>query len=418
VDPQERSNALRCTGADGLHGFGMGLVSLLTVMPLLLSRLGAGKVELGLLFSLGAGGWIVGQPLGLFLLGRRPRTARFFVRWVLSLWMPAHVAMAAVVWVLAPADATACRLALLGLVCVVTVGDGMVVPVWTDWQASLFRRASRGRAMGLIAGAWALGSGMGSLAAGPLRAALGFPLGYAALFLGAACLFAASAGFVSRVREAEGFGQGRPTLGVRDLLLRLRQSLAVPNYRRYVASRMLMALGGGAMAFYAVHFRGPTGGDLSESAVIVLGALTALSQFVGSNLLGRLGDRVGHKRAVAIGCLAQAAAIAVAVVGRGPFACGACFAILGISFSAGWVSHNNILFETCPHDSRVAHITLSNALLAPFVLLVPVGTGWLVGQVGLRAGMGLTLIPTLAGIAWLVLMVREPREDAGARRQG
>ena len=413
MDPQERTNALKCTGADGLHGLGMGLVALLTVMPLLLSRLGAGKVELGVLFSVGAGGWILGQPLGLFVFGRRPRTARFFVRWVLSLWVPAHAAMAAAVYLLASADPTGCRLALLLLICVVTVGDGMVLPVWTDWQASLFRQASRGRAMGLIAGAWALGSGIGSLAAGPLRNALGFPLGYAVLFLMACCLFAGSAALMSLVQEPERLGRDRARLRVGELLARVRQSLAGRNYRRYVVSRMLLVLGGGAVAFYAVHFRGADGGGLGESTIIVLGALTALSQFVGSNLLGRLGDRAGHKRAVAIGCVAQAAAIAVAVFGRGPVACGACFAILGVSFSAGWVSHNNMLFETCPHDSRVAHITLSSALLAPFILLVPVGTGWLVEQVGLRTGMALTLAPTLLGLAWLVLMVREPREAAG-----
>ena len=63
-----------------------------------------------------------------------------------------------------------------------------------------------------------------------------------------------------------------------------------------------------------------------------------------------------------------------------------------------------------PHDSRVAHITLSNMVLGPILALVPVGTGWLVDHVGVRTGIGLTLIPTVLGIAWLAMMVREPRD--------
>ena len=58
----------------------------------------------------------------------------------------------------------------------------------------------------------------------------------------------------------------------------------------------------------------------------------------------------------------------------------------------------------------MAHITVSNIVLGPALFLVPVATGLLVRQVGMHTGIGLTLIPTAAGIIWLTLMVKEPRD--------
>jgi hypothetical protein len=58
----------------------------------------------------------------------------------------------------------------------------------------------------------------------------------------------------------------------------------------------------------------------------------------------------------------------------------------------------------------VAHITAANMLLSPFLLLVPLGTGWLMESVvGVRAGIALALAPTALGIVWLIFRVKEPR---------
>jgi MFS family permease len=413
MDAQERANAFRCAACDGTHGSGMGLVAALTVLPLLMNRLGAGKVELGLLAAVATAGFVVGQPFGVLLLGRRRRTKRFFIRWVLSLWVPVHLAMAGAIWFLSRSHPSLCRHAVLLLFAVVAVGDGLAVPVWVEWQSSLFRRESRGRAIGLIAGAWALGSGLGSLGGGKLQASFGFPFSYTLLFLLASVLFAASLSFMRRVQEPEWFAAGGPSVRVEQMLRFVGESLRDGNFRSYLVSRMLLALGGGAAAFYAVHFQSAEGGGLGTGTVIALGSLTALAQATSSWLLGHVGDRIGHKAGVAVGSLAQVAAIAVAYVGQGAWACAACFALLGLSWSAGWVSHVNMLLETCPHDSRVAHLALSNSIVGVFWAVVPLATGWLMERVGVRPGMGITMAPAVLGVLWLALAVREPRSVAG-----
>ncbi|MHC4479481.1 MAG: MFS transporter [Planctomycetota bacterium] len=411
MNSDERRNARKCIIGEGLFGTGMGLVAPMTVFPLLLEYLGASDLQLGVGGSIAMAGWFVLQPAGLFLFGRRRRTKRFLVPWSLSFAVPTYLAMGLGVYVLGSTNPQACVVLLLGVYGVRAVGAGSVIPFWLDWQAMIFRRAIRGRVLGGMAALALLGSGVAQIAAGKVQDGLSFPGNYTILFMGAAVFFVLALVFYAAVREPSSLSEPYKPLGVRDLFGRFAQSLREVNFRNYLVGRALMTLGGGAAVFYAVYFAGEEGGGLERGTVTVIGGVSlSIAHGIASYVLGRLGDRKGHKTGIVVGSLAQIGAITVAFLGRGAVACAATFALAGVAWSAAWVSHNNMLFETCPHDSRVAHITLSNMVLAPFLFLVPMATGWMMGQLDSRTtGIGLTLIPTLLGVAWLVLVVKEPR---------
>lgn len=417
MDAAERRNARRVVIGEGFFGVGMGLVAPMTVLVLLLQSLGASKIELGLVGSLSWAGWVLLQPLGLFLFGRRRRTKRFLIPWSLSCSLPTYLAMTAVVYFLAPVRPRLCATLIIVIYGVRVLGAGIALPFWFDWQAMVFRREIRGRVIGGMAAASALGVSLAALAAGRAEVALPFPVNYSLLFIASVLFFIAALGFFAVVREPDSFSTPYHPLKTRDLFRRFARSLSEKNFRNYLVGRLLMTMGAGAAAFYAVHFRSPDGGGMAAGSVITLGMFLTLPQAASSYLLGRLGDRAGHKAGVVVGAVAQVAAILVAYLGRGGVACAACFVLVGIAWSAAWVSHQNMLFETCPHDSRVAHITLSNMVLGPVLGLVPVATGWMMEHVGVRSGIGLTLIPTLLGVVWLALVVREPRDIEVSRRK-
>jgi MFS family permease len=254
---------------------------------------------------------------------------------------------------------------------------------------------------------------------------LPFPLDYTLLFALSAFFCAVALGMFLGVREPAAVTAPSQLMTMPGLARRFARSLREGNFRRYLVGRVVLTLGAGATAFYAVHFKSPEGGGLADSTVIALGAFLTLPQACASYVLGRVGDRRGHKVGIFVGAVAQASSLAVAFLGRGWPACMLCFALTGVAWSSAWVSHANMLFETCPHDSRVVHVTVGNMVLAPFVLLVPLGTGWVMEHlVGARTGIGLALIPTLAGIAWLAAVVKEPRtvelgaEEAPRERAG
>ncbi len=412
MTPQQRRNATKCAVGEGLFGVGMGLVAPMTVMPLLLRYLGAGDVAVGLTGSLSWAGWVLLQPLGLFLLSGKRRTKRFLIPWSMSFSVPCYLAMALVVYRLGVTRPLLCAWLVLGLFAVRILGAGAAVPFWFDWHAKIFEQRIRGRVVGMMAGASCIGVSLAALVAGKVAQFGRFPGNYTFLFASSVIFFlVALLGFFRRVEEPESLSEpyDPPTHG--DLWRLFGHSLREENYRNYLIGRVFMTLGAGAAAFYAVYFSSAEGGGLTAAKVITLGTFLTIPQAISSLLLGRLGDRRGHKIGIIVGAVAQLASILVAVFGRGAVACAVCFSLVGVAWSAAWVSHQNMLFETCPHDSRLAHITLSNMLLGPFVFLVPLATGWLMNFVPARSvGIALTALPTGVGILWLLLVVKDPRE--------
>jgi len=408
MDPLERNNTLKCTGAHVLFGVGGGLTSALTVLPLMLKAMGASELVLGVAFSLATAGWLLLQPLAVFIFGRRTRTKRLLVPWSAAFSLPCVLAIGAVVFLLGRSRAGLCIGLVLALFAVRVVGEGMIFPFWDDWFAHLFSREFRGRALGLVSGFMAVGISAGAVVAGRLQDRLAFPVNYAALFWGAGVMYALAFAGIWWLREPRSLTRDANQHTIRELLGRFGLSLREANFRNYLIGRIILTLGGGTVGFYAAYFGSPEGGDVTPATVITLGMFTTLPQVVFAYLLGRLGDRAGHKVSVVVGACALAASIAVVWLGRGPVACGLAFVLLGLAASAGWGPHLNMLYETCPHDSRVAHITLSNLVLSPFLLLVPIATGWLRGLAGVHT-FGLALVPVLVGILWLVFRVKEPR---------
>ncbi len=297
------------------------------------------------------------------------------------------------------------------------LGEGASYPFWDDWLARLFSKRMRGRALGMIAAAIAAGGALAALTAGQVQHLVPFPLNYALLFAGAAVFFSVLLVVLMGIREPAP-PPVQEQLTPRDMVGLFVQSLRESNYRRYLFGRILLTFGGGAAGFYAVHFSSAEGGGLSDSTVMTLGLCLAIPQAVGSYVLGHLGDRAGHKASIVIGAGAQVLSVVVAYLGQGLWAAIAAFVLLGVAFAASWSSHLNMLYETCPHDSRVAHLTVSNGVLSPFLVLVPLGTGWLMDAIGVRAVIGWSIIPAVLGAAWMLFVVREPRTVGVLRAEG
>jgi len=412
MNEQERTDATRYALGEGIWGIGVGLIAPLTVLPLLIRMLGGGNIEVGIVYSLATAGVVVTQPIGMLLFRQGAGKKNFMLVYHCLTVLPATAAIGAIVYFFAPREAThgMGRALILAAYSLEVLMIGVIVPPWADWVAGLFSTQSRGRGVGMYAAFSALGVSLGALVAAKIRGAMGSALSnYALLYVTAVCLFGASLGMFSRVSSGQPRPEAdrRPTL--RDLLARFAHSLGETNYRSYLVGRVLLTMGAGATGFFAVQFHSPQGGGLSDVTIIGLGAFLTLPQALASYWLGVIGDRSGHRAGILIGGVAQIAAIAIASAGRGALACALCFVFQGIAFAATWVSHQNMIFETCPHDNRIAHITLSNLVMSPFMLALPVATGWLVSSAGAPTGIGLCVAPSVLGTLWLLFMVRDPR---------
>jgi MFS family permease len=404
----DRKNALINAVGEGFWGFGGNLVAPLTVLALLITRLGGSKLEVGLLSTIGAAAILFPPLAASFVMQKAAGKRKFLILYHIYLLFPFWVLMGVIILFLAKNHPFASRILLPITYAIYMCAIGFMLPLWMDWIAGLFKKEIRGTAIGWASASAAIGGTVAAFVAGILSPILPYPWNYAALFFIGVVFFALSMVMYIFIEEPPGTVQA-PLMPPKEIIGRFKQSLAQPNYRRYLVSRLLLTAGSGPIAFFAVHYKSAEGGGLSEQTVIALGSAIWISQALMSFGLGRLGDALGHRMGAALGALAQAVSLVIAIFVPGSFGLLVAFAMTGVGIAAGWVSHQNLLFETCPHDCRSAHITITNLVLGPLTTVVPLLTGKAVESFGTPITFGACLLPTVLGIIWLLVFVKEPR---------
>jgi len=208
---------------------------------------------------------------------------------------------------------------------------------------------------------------------------------------------------------AEGSDETGVRLRVRELGHHFRTSLGSANFRAFLVGRVLASVGFCMLPFIAVYYKSTEGGGLDKGTVVSSGAAMTLAIALANLVLGRLGDRRGHRIGILVAPIAQAATLAVVLLSSGRWSCVAAYTCAGLAAGSAWISHTNMLFETCPHDHRLAHITVGNLVLSLPMLAAPLLAGVVADLCGMATLFRLCLVLSLAAAAWIALRVREPR---------
>lgn len=410
--PHERRNAVLNAAGEALWGFQNAMVASATVLTVLLGDFGASARLIGVIPAIEGTLIVLPQLAGIWLFHRAASRRRALVFWHLAFPIPVLLAMGLLLLSPASEHPAAMRYALLLMFAAFTAGIGVIVAVWMDWLADLFRPAIRGTAIGIAFAAAALAGVAGGALAGTLLAMWpGVPT-YGALYVAAAVFAAASFAcfwLISDPPQAPGAGPAPRPPTAAETRERFRASLAGANFRNYLFGRGLAAAGFAITPFIAVYYRSETGGGMTGGAIVAAGSLMALGSAAGNLALGKIGDRFGHLPGVITGASMQAATLLLMLVSGGPWSCALAYFCAGVCVSSTFVSHSNILYETCPHDHRLTHITLGNMMLALPLMLGGILAGQVAESFGLYPLFGMCLALSLGGAAWLALRVRDPR---------
>ena len=290
---------------------------------------------------------------------------------------------------------------------------GIVIAAWMDFMAHLFHVRIRGTVMGLSFFGSSLAGTAGALASGWMIRHLPAPASYAWLYCGAWALGTLSLLMWLFVHDPAATSHVDPPLPrFRDILLRFRASLRDLNFRAFLIGRVLAACGFCIIPFVAVYYTSAVGGSLPKDMVVSSYAALSVGMALGSLVLGRLGDRRGHWIGILIGTGMQVAALAIILCVPGLPGCLLAYAAAGVCNAAGFVSHYNLIIESCPHDNRIAHISVANLIIGAPLAVVPILAGRLADAWGLRVLFGACLAVSVIAFAWLLLRVRDPRRLA------
>ena len=147
------------------------------------------------------------------------------------------------------------------------------------------------------------------------------------------------------------------------------------NFRRFLIARGLLAVGGMGMAFVtvaAVSKWDVSGGTVGNYTVALL-----VGQSASNLLFGLLADRIGHKPSLVLGGFAATIAYAIAGLTTLPLLYYLVFVLLGVYFSATFVSGLMIVLEFVGPEQRPTYVGATNSIIGAINVVIPLVGGWL-----------------------------------------
>jgi len=387
-------------------GLGLGFASFVTIIPLFINSLTDSTTLIGLIVSIHLVGWQLPQVLtSNRVAGLRRYKPMVIAMTIHERWPFLGLAGVALLIPVVGAE-IAVMLAFLMLV-IQALGGGFTATAWQAMIGKIIPENRRGTFYGVQSSGISLLIGLGAIGAGLILDEVEYPYNFALCFFIATVAMMISFYFLWRTREPEGppvEASRDRKLGWNNLWAILRRDV---NFRWFLLARMLSQVALMAVSFYTIyavrHFQ------MSESTAGFMTGLMAFSQMIGSPAVGWIGDRWGHRRVFAVGMLAMAGSIFIALIAPTLEWFYLVFALAGFTNGVIWTSVLTITVEFGSETERPYYIGLANTLIAPATLMAPVVGGALVDLVGFAAMFILALAAALLAVLVLMIVLRDPR---------
>jgi MFS family permease len=382
-----------------------GIVTVQTVIPALVVRLGGNDVAVGALIVV----VYVGAFLPQVLAARVVETIPWKKPWSVKYGFYQRLALLLnvfVIWTLGASHPGLALALFLSLFAAQQVLGGIATPGWFDFFTKLTPVKKRGRLIGLRI---SLG-GFGALLSGGLLTWLlfryPFPMNYAIALLVASFLQFSSL-FVQRKAlelEPSRISERKPLfVFLRDLPEVLRRD---PDFRRFLISSAFLVPATMPVGFFTVYVlrRFQTGEGIVGTLTLSMIAIQVVSALV----TGYFADRHGNKIALIVAASAMLCASAAALLAPSAEWFILVYMFVGINAGSEIMTRYNMAVEYGPPEKRATYVGLMNTLLAPLYLSGLLG-GVISETLGYGALFGLGFCCSVIGLWLLISKVREPR---------
>lgn len=412
VKPQERHNAICNVTGEVIWGFQGSLVPVATVLTVLLLQLGAKPSTVGLLPMLD-GIMLMMQLAGIYLFREKRRRRVRLVLWHYCVMLPFLGLIGVLILLRSRMGAGTLIISVMACWSVFVLAMGVVIAAWQDWLAHLFHEGIRGRVTGL---AWGLSSLVGvvsALLAGWILRLYPDLSTFGWLYLVAMVLAFASITVYLAIRDPAEQEEQERVPRLRDMAAAAHQSLRCADFRAVLIGRCLAYAGFCVGPYITMYYLSDTGGKLSDSLLVSLGAAQTLGAAIACITFGRLGDRLGHRFGVLTGAIFQVACLVCVLLIAGPIGCVLAMLSSGCVRGAMSVSYMNLVLESCPHHIRSAHVAIGNIIVGTTAMVVPILGSRLAGAYGIRTMIAASLAMSLLAASWITWKVRDPRHIRG-----
>jgi len=289
-------------------------------------------------------------------------------------------------------------------------GIGLIMGIWTDWIANIFSQRTRGTVMGLALSGSALTGTVGSLIAGLIIKEISGLGSYVILYAASGVLGIISISTFLFINDPlEKVSEEKKTFHGRELILKFRHSFRDLNFKLFLVGRLIASFGFCIVPFIAVYYQSTQGGGLDTSTIVTCGSAMTFGMAISNIALGKIGDRFGHRLGIILGTGMQVLALLIILAGSGVIYCIIAYFFAGTAMSAAFISHYNMLIESCPHDYRAAHITAGNIAVSIPLVAAPFIAGLATERFGLQTVFAACLAISFISLLWNIFLVKDPR---------
>ena len=388
-------------------GVSLALISMVAILPVFLTHLGASNATLGTLPVV----WLLASNFpGIFaahFTSRLPFRKGFVIL--------CHV-LAAIPWVFAaawfgllrrpaPAVDITVLVATWGLA---WVWMGFTIPIWINFVGKVMRPELRVRSFGIIFFFQTLMGAIGGWTASRvLGSGLPFPANYAVGFLIAGICMAVGAVFFVPVKEEPG-AVAEPGQPLHAVLRHAREIWADRHGIRVYLWILFLTTGCFLLiTFYPVFAERRFHLTLRDSALYTAACMAG--QMVGSVLTGWIGDRFGYRRVSAVATASLVVGLALAIWSGHPALYYVTAFALGIFLVADRLALYNLSMAFSPHEDNTAYLGIVPAMVAPLSALVAGSSGALIDRFTFVPVAVVGLIAALAALLLALFRLPEPR---------
>jgi MFS family permease len=383
------------------------LISPQTVMPALITRLGGGNLEVGVL------GVVLFLPLFLpqIFSARYAQSVEWkkpVVVWYGAAQRAAVFINTLVVFFLSLSHPTLVLWLFLALFAINQLILGIVTPWWFDFYVKLTPLQRRGRLTGFrnaLAGGLSILSGMYLTW---LLTTFDFPLNYSFAFATTFLLQMIAIVFQFQIVEAY---PSKVLLrkSVREYFAQLKSILKENEpFRQFLWTSVFLILATMPMSFFTVYALKKF--NVSDSMVGTFTMITVGGQIIGALVNGYLADHFGNKASLISASLSIFSATLIALFAPSIEWFSIIFVFMGVFIGSEVMTRYNLAIEYGPNEQRATYIGLMNTLLAPLYLSGLLG-GVISDMFGYKTLFITGLCFSLIGVTMLIVKVKEPRNN-------
>lgn len=392
-----------------LYAFGMSFVTLHTVLPVLVDKIGGSNVAIGLITVIWTIGFNFPQILVANFVQKYEPKKRLMLMTSMAQRIPWFLLSIMCFFLIGKVDGPMGLVLFFVLFGLAAVGGSINLTAWFSLVMRITPVRLRGRLFAARAIMGALLGIIGGLLVTEILGTISYPDNFGLLFLIAFTCMMISYASLTTLKE----GKRRPRspgLAHAKFFRALSQTLTTErNFRNFMISDSLQIASTMAGAFYIVYAIHKF--SLSYVYAGTFTVVNMISMIVGNVFFGFLADNFGHRLNIILAGASAFAAAVTAILSPNVEVYFLVFVFWSFMNGLNGVSRLPIIAEISTEHELPTHIALANMVDSPFAL-----TGILAGFIANVWGYDVVFIVAallaISSVIWLIYMFDEPRKRA------